>query len=157
MTGGVFGLQAGLESLRQRTIDVDLLMILAAVGAALVGAPFEGAMLLFSVFAVKCVTGLCYGQDAQCDSGLDGITTVSSTSTAGVTKKSSSLSRRFNVNDRIIVKPGERIALDGVVLAGESSVDQSSITGESVPVAKTGEQHRFLREPLTRMAAWKLG
>jgi Cd2+/Zn2+-exporting ATPase len=43
---------------------------------------------------------------------------------------------KIQVNDRIIVKPGERIALDGVVLAGESSVDQSSITGESLPVAK---------------------
>jgi len=47
VAGGIFGVQAGLRSLRQWTIDVDLLMILAALGAAAVGAPFEGAMLLF--------------------------------------------------------------------------------------------------------------
>ena len=47
VAGGAFGLRAGLESLRALTIDVDLLMILAALGAAVVGAPFEGAMLLF--------------------------------------------------------------------------------------------------------------
>ena len=47
LTGGYFGVQAGLQSLRQWTIDVDLLMVLAALGAAVVGAPFEGAMLLF--------------------------------------------------------------------------------------------------------------
>jgi len=47
VTGGIFGVQASLRSLRQWTIDVDLLMILAALGAAVVGAPFEGAMLLF--------------------------------------------------------------------------------------------------------------
>ena len=47
LTGGYFGVQAGLQSLRQRTIDIDLLMVLAALGAAVVGAPFEGAMLLF--------------------------------------------------------------------------------------------------------------
>jgi Cd2+/Zn2+-exporting ATPase len=47
VTGGIFGVQASFRSLRQWTIDVDLLMILAALGAAVVGAPFEGAMLLF--------------------------------------------------------------------------------------------------------------
>src|SRR4051812_44625153 len=47
LTGGYFGVRAGLQSLRQLTIDVDLLMVLAALGAAVVGAPFEGAMLLF--------------------------------------------------------------------------------------------------------------
>ncbi|MCA9917519.1 MAG: heavy metal translocating P-type ATPase, partial [Anaerolineales bacterium] len=42
IAGGTFGLQGGIESLRNRTIDVDLLMVLAAIGAALVGQPFEG-------------------------------------------------------------------------------------------------------------------
>ncbi|MBI5080567.1 MAG: cation-translocating P-type ATPase [Chloroflexi bacterium] len=46
-TGSVFGLKGGLESLRHFTIDVDLLMVLAAAGAWVVGSPFEGAMLLF--------------------------------------------------------------------------------------------------------------
>ncbi|MCB8944273.1 MAG: cadmium-translocating P-type ATPase [Ardenticatenaceae bacterium] len=135
VTGGVFGLQGGLESLRQRTIDVDLLMILAAVGAALVGAPFEGAMLLF-LFSLSNVL-----QDYAMDRTRNAIRALMEL------RPSQALVRRGNkevvlpiekilVNDRIIVKPGERIALDGVVLAGESSVDQSSITGESVPVAK---------------------
>jgi Cd2+/Zn2+-exporting ATPase len=43
---------------------------------------------------------------------------------------------KINISDRIIVRPGERIALDGVVVLGDSSVDQSSLTGESMPVAK---------------------
>ena len=47
LAGGFFGVQACLQSLRHWTIDVDLLMVLAALGAAVVGAPFEGAMLLF--------------------------------------------------------------------------------------------------------------
>jgi Cd2+/Zn2+-exporting ATPase len=47
LAGGIFGVQACLQSLRHWTIDVDLLMVLAALGAAVVGAPFEGAMLLF--------------------------------------------------------------------------------------------------------------
>jgi len=47
LAGGYFGVRAGLQSLRHWTIDVDLLMVLAALGAAVVNAPFEGAMLLF--------------------------------------------------------------------------------------------------------------
>ena len=47
LAGGYFGIKAGLRSLQKWTIDIDLLMILAAIGAAIVGAPFEGAMLLF--------------------------------------------------------------------------------------------------------------
>jgi hypothetical protein len=47
VAGGAFGLKGGIESLMARTLDIDLLMILAALGAAFVGEPFEGAMLLF--------------------------------------------------------------------------------------------------------------
>ena len=47
VAGGIFGVQASVESLRQRRVDVDLLLVLAALGAAVLGAPFEGAMLLF--------------------------------------------------------------------------------------------------------------
>src|SRR5262245_46611361 len=47
ITGGAFGVKQGLASLRAGVIDIDLLMILAALGAALAGAPFEGALLLF--------------------------------------------------------------------------------------------------------------
>jgi Zn2+/Cd2+-exporting ATPase len=54
IAGGIFGVQASIRSLRQWTIDVDLLMILATLGAAVVGAPFEGAMLLF-LFALSNV------------------------------------------------------------------------------------------------------
>ncbi|GEM_PF-5865295 len=47
ISGGVFGVKASLESLRHGIIDIDLLMVLVALGAAIVGSPFEGAMLLF--------------------------------------------------------------------------------------------------------------
>jgi Cd2+/Zn2+-exporting ATPase len=135
VTGGYFGLQAGLASLRQRTIDVDLLMILAAIGAALVGAPFEGALLLF-LFSLSNVM-----QDYAMDRTRNAIRALMAL------RPSQALVRRgdkeivlpieqIKVGDTIIVKPGERIALDGTVAFGSSSVDQASITGESMPVAK---------------------
>lgn len=135
ITGGTFGLKAGLESLRARTIDVDLLMILAALGAALVGEPFEGVMLLF-LFSLSNVL-----QNFALDRTRNAIKSLMKLrpNSANVRRGDQIVKLpidRINISDRIIVKPGERIALDGVVIVGESSVDQSSITGESMPVAK---------------------
>ncbi|HLF88222.1 MAG TPA: heavy metal translocating P-type ATPase, partial [Anaerolineales bacterium] len=134
-TGGTFGLKAGLESLRQRTIDVDLLMIIAAMGAALVGAPFEGVMLLF-LFSLSNVL-----QNFALDRTRNAIRALMKL------RPETALTRRAGrtvvlpisevvVDDRVLVRPGERIPLDGIIIEGESSIDQSPVTGESMPVTK---------------------
>lgn len=135
VTGGTYGLKGGLASLRARTIDVDLLMILAALGAAIVGQPFEGVMLLF-LFSLSNVL-----QEFAMDRTRNAIKALMKLrpNQANVRRGDQIVTlpiEKINVSDRIIVKPGERIALDGVVIVGESSVDQSSLTGESMPVAK---------------------
>ncbi len=135
ITGGTFGLKAGLESLRARTIDVDLVMVLAALGAAYVGQPFEGAMLLFLFSLSNVLQSYAMGR------------TRSAIRSMMELRPSQAMVRRGNrtialpielihVGDRILVKPGERIALDGVVVEGGSTVNQASITGESMPVSK---------------------
>ncbi|MCC6606073.1 MAG: cadmium-translocating P-type ATPase [Anaerolineae bacterium] len=135
IAGGTFGLQGGIESLRNRTIDVDLLMVLAAVGAALVGQPFEGAMLLF-LFSLSNVL-----QDFAMDRTRNAIKALMELRPAQATvRRGDNVYQlpieKVVVSDRILVKPGERIALDGVVVDGRSAIDQSSITGESMPVGK---------------------
>ncbi|MEJ2748234.1 MAG: cation-translocating P-type ATPase, partial [Anaerolineae bacterium] len=135
IAGGTFGLKGGIESLRARTIDVDLLMILAALGAAIVGQPFEGVMLLF-LFSLSNVL-----QNFALDRTRNAIKALMKLrpNSANVKRGSQIVNlpiEKINISDRIIVKPGERIALDGVIITGESSVDQSSLTGESMPVAK---------------------
>ena len=135
VTGGVFGVKGGLESLRERTIDVDLLMVLAALGAAAVGAPFEGALLLF-LFSLSNVL-----QDYAMDRTRNAIKALMKL------RPNQALIRRgaelvtvpieqVKLGDRFVIKPGDRIPLDGHVIDGESSVDQASLTGESMPVAK---------------------
>jgi Cd2+/Zn2+-exporting ATPase len=135
VTGGTYGLQAGLASLRQRTIDVDLLMVLAALGAALVGAYFEGAMLLF-LFSLSNVMQN-YALD-RTRSAIEALMALRP-STALVRRGTEMVTlpiTAVQLGDRMLVKPGDRLALDGVVVAGNSSVDQAAITGESIPVHK---------------------
>ena len=135
VTGGIFGVQASFRSLRQWTIDVDLLMILAALGAAVVGAPFEGAMLLFlfslsnvlQAYAIdrtrKAIHSLMKLRPDKALTRRDGNTVLLPI-------------EQLAVGDIVIVRPGESIALDSVIVEGESSINESSLTGESIPVLK---------------------
>lgn len=135
ITGGTFGLKGGLQALRERAIDVDLLMVAAAIGAAIVGAPFEGAMLLFLFSLSNVLQAFAIGRTRDAIRSL-----VKLRPTRALARRGSRLEltpiERIVVGDRIFVRPGERIALDGVVVEGESAVDQSSITGESMPALK---------------------
>ena len=135
LTGGYFGVQAGWQSLRQWTIDVDLLMVLAALGAAVVNAPFEGAMLLFlfslsnvlQAYAIdrtrKAIKSLMKLRPDKALARRDGVTRLVPV-------------EELVVGDVLVLRPGESIALDSVIIEGTSSVDQSSLTGESMPVSK---------------------
>ena len=135
VTGGAFGLRAGLAALRERTIDIDLLMVLAAIGAAIVGAPFEGAMLLFLFSLSNVLQAYAVGRTRAAIQSL-----VKLRPTRALVRRGSRLEvmpiDRIVVGDRMIIRPGERIPLDGVVVEGESAVDQASITGESMPVTR---------------------
>ena len=160
VTGGYYGLRAGIESLRAHTIDIDLLMILAALGAAVVGQPFEGAMLLF-LFSLSNVL-----QEYALDRTRNAIRAMMELrpSQATVRRGSSTVLlpiEKIHVSDLMLVKPGERIALDGIVISGASSVDQASLTGESMPVTKevgdtvfagTINKNGFLEIGVTKLA-----
>jgi Cd2+/Zn2+-exporting ATPase len=135
VAGGYFGLQAGLSSLRERRIDVDLLMILAAMGAAIVGAPFEGAMLLF-LFSLSNVL-----QNYALDRTKNAISSLLKLRpNEAIIKKGDQLVTlplaQIKVGDRMVIRPGDRLPLDGKVREGSSNLDQSAITGESMPVPK---------------------
>ncbi len=135
LAGGYFGVRGGLQSLRQWTIDVDLLMILAALGAAVVNAPFEGAMLLF-LFSLSNVL-----QTYAIDRTRRAIKSLMKL------RPEKALARRNGatvllpveslvLGDVLVVRPGESIALDSIIIEGSSAIDQASLTGESMPVSK---------------------
>ncbi len=133
--GGYFGVIAGSQSLRHGTVDVDLLMVLAALGAAYIGAPFEGAMLLF-LFSFSNVL-----QDFAMDrtrSAIDALARLRPTEALLLEKGQTRLEsiEKIKPGSMIVIRPGDRVPLDGVVREGESTFDQASVTGESMPVFK---------------------
>ncbi len=133
--GGIFGLQKALGNLAHRQLDVDLLMVLAALGAALVGQWREGALLLFLFSLSNVLQDYAIGRSRQAIRGLlklypkeakvkrdDGVQVIKI--------------EAIRIGDIVLIEPGERIPVDGVVHDGHSSVDQAPITGESMPVEK---------------------
>ncbi len=133
--GGWYGLLGSIDVLRQRAVDIDLLMILAALGALAIGAPFEGAMLLFLFSLSNTLQHYATGRSRRAIRSL----LQMRPETAQVLRDGEEVTipiDQVDVGDTIVVRPGDRIPLDGVVDSGESTVDQSSLTGESVPVPK---------------------
>jgi Zn2+/Cd2+-exporting ATPase len=133
--GGYFGVLAGIESIKRRRIDVDILMILAALGAAYVGAPFEGAMLLFLFSLSNLLQDLAISRTRKAIRSL-----MKSHPTEALCRQDGELRRmpleKLKIGDVVLIRPGEAIPLDSVITEGESSLDESSLTGESIPVTK---------------------
>ena len=133
--GGWYGLKGAIETLRHRAVDIDLLMILAALGALSIGAPFEGAMLLFLFSLSNVLQHYAIGRSRRAIKSLLEMRPDS----AQVLREGEEISvpiDEIEVGEVFIVRPGDRIPLDGVVVDGESTVDQAALTGESVPVSK---------------------
>ncbi|MDF2660314.1 MAG: heavy metal-translocating P-type ATPase, Cd/Co/Hg/Pb/Zn-transporting [Paenibacillus sp.] len=136
VVGGFAKAKEGLETLiQERDLDVNLLMIVAAIGAACIGYWAEGAVLIF-IFslsgALESYTMARSHRDISSLMELKPETAVLYTEGQETVVPIEQLS----VGDTVIVKPGERIPSDGVVKGGASAVNQASITGESVPVDK---------------------
>ncbi len=133
--GGWYGLKASVAALRERAIEIDLLMIIAATGALSIGAPFEGAMLLFLFSLSNVLEGYAIGRSRGAIESLVEMRPDS----ARVLRDGEAVTVPVDdvaVGDVYVVRPGDRLPLDGVVESGETTVDQSSLTGESVPVPK---------------------
>ncbi|MCY4018781.1 MAG: heavy metal translocating P-type ATPase [Chloroflexi bacterium] len=136
LAGGFFGAKTALESLREGEIDVDLLMVLAALGAAVVGEWHEGAILLFLFSLSNVLQDYAIGRSRRAISSLFTLYPKEATVKRGADIMRLKL-EEIRVGDIVLIEPGERIPVDGIVLAGISAVDQSPITGESIPIDKS--------------------
>jgi Cd2+/Zn2+-exporting ATPase len=136
LAGGLFGTKGALEALRQRRIDVDMLMVLAALGAALVNQWHEGAILLFLFSLSNVLQDYAIGRSRQAIRGLMKLYPSEARVRRNGRVESVTLDA-IRIGDTVLIEPGERIPVDGLVRGGRSAVDQSPITGESMPVDKS--------------------
>jgi Cd2+/Zn2+-exporting ATPase len=160
LAGGWHGTLNGARSLLRGTMDVDLLMILAALGAAYVRHAFEGAMLLFLFSLSHTLQELAIERSRSAISALMKLRPETALCKRGTETKLVGIGELV-VGDIVLVRPGESIPVDGVVMEGASCVNQASITGESLPVDKkvgdalfagTLNEHGGLEMRVTKLA-----
>ena len=135
LAGGFYGLKSAVESLRQGEVDVDLLMILAALGAAVIGQWREGAVLLFLFSLSNVLQDYAIGRSRQAIHSLFTLYPEAAKVRRGGQVIALKISD-IKIGDTVLIEPGERIPVDGRVVAGSSAIDESPITGESLPVDK---------------------
>lgn len=160
VTGGSFAALTALADLVRREINVDLLMVAAALGAAAVDAWGEGAMLL-ALFSLSNAL-----EHAALDRTRRAVEALMDLSPATATVVRNGIEQKLPIvnlvlGDRVLVRPGELVPVDGTVISGHSTVDQAAITGESLPIAReagdpvfaaTMNQRGALEVEVTRLA-----
>lgn len=127
---------AGLQALREKTLDVDLLMIVAALVAASIGQIFEGALLIV-IFATS--GALEAFATRRTEDSVNALLTLAPEHAVRLSESGDEEdvdAGTLVVGDLVLVRPGERVGADGEVLDGVSELDQASITGEPLPVTK---------------------
>jgi Zn2+/Cd2+-exporting ATPase len=168
LAGGVLVARNGWATLRAtRTLDINLLMTIAALGALLIGEYAEGAAVVFLFALGNALEGYTMDRARRSIRALLSLAPATAMVLrrgpgnwglgAGSTAASSQSPipnpqsprevvvpiEQVAVGETIVIRPGDRVPLDALVLAGESAVDQAPITGESVPVAKVAGADLF--------------
>ena len=133
--GGFFTVREAFENLRQKRFEIDTLMLVAAAGAASLGAWAEGALLLFLFSLGHALEHYAMGRARRAIEALAELAPERATVRRGTATEEVPV-EALEIGDVVIVRPNERLPADGVVIAGASSVNQAPITGESVPVDK---------------------
>lgn len=134
--GGYYITIEAFERIKKGGFEIDFLMIAAAIGAAYIGSWAEGALLLFLFSLGHALETFAMDKAKKSIEGLSDLTPKTA-----LIKKNGKIEEvdveDLKINDVIVVKPNSKIAADGVIIKGNSAVDQAPITGESMPVDKS--------------------
>lgn len=143
LIGGFAKAKEGIEdTFENKELNVEMLMLFAAIGSAIIGYWTEGAILIF-IFAlsgaletytmnkshreISSLMELQPEEALRIENGIENRVSVS----------------QLQVGDQILVKPGERVPSDGVIIKGQTNIDEAAITGESMPVSKGNQDEVF--------------
>ncbi len=136
VTGGLPTLKRGWIALRNFTLNINFLMSLAVIGAVAIGQWPEAAMVVFLFAVAELIESLSLNRARNAVHGLLKLAPDVASVRSSTGEWTEMPVQQVQIGDVLLVKSGEGIALDGVVVRGGSSVNQAPITGESMPVDK---------------------
>jgi Cd2+/Zn2+-exporting ATPase len=135
LTGGIYTARRALAATRVLSLDINVLMLVAVAGAIMIGEWSEGATVTFLFAFAQILEARTMDRARNAIRALMDLTPPEA-----VVRRNGSETRvkveDVQINEVLLVKPGEKIPLDGVVVSGRSPVNQAPITGESLPVEK---------------------
>lgn len=140
--GGFRIARSGIYGLKSRTIGMDLLMTLAAVGAAAIGEWGEGAAVVFLFSLGETLEAYTMDRTRRSIRGLMDLAPQTALVRRGAIEQELPV-EQIGIGDTILVKSGEKVAMDGIVRLGASAVNQAPITGESIPAEKRAGDEVF--------------
>ena len=143
VTGGWEPGLEGLKALKDKTLDVDLLMVVAAIGAAAIGQVLDGALLIVIFATSGALEAVATARTADSVRGLLDLAPATATRLLPGGGEETVAADALAVGDTVLVRPGERVGADGRVLDGASEVDQATITGEPLPATKAAGDEVF--------------
>jgi Zn2+/Cd2+-exporting ATPase len=135
IAGGAYVARAAFFSLRARQVDMNVLMTLAALGAAAIGQWSEAGLVVFLFGLGTWLQVATLERTRRAITGLMALTPAEAAVLRGRTEITVPVAD-IAVGDIVLIRPGERAAVDGVVFEGHAAADQAPVTGESAPVAK---------------------
>jgi len=134
--GGFFTLREAIDNLRLKKFEIDTLMLVAAAGAAALGAFAEGALLLFLFSLGHALEHYAMGRAKRAIEALAELAPRRATVRRADGGTSEVPVEDLKIGEIVVVKPDERVAADGFVVKGTTAIDQAPVTGESMPVDK---------------------
>ncbi len=134
--GGFFTIRTAISSTLRGKFEVDFLMLVAAIGAALIGRWAEGAVLLFLFSLGHALEEYALSRASKSIEALAELAPRSALVRRGANEPVEVPVEEVVVGDIVVIRPNSRVPSDGFVIAGVSAVDQSAVTGESIPVEK---------------------
>lgn len=135
LAGAWFTVREAIVNLRNRRLQIDTLMLVAAAGAITLGHWSEAGLLLFLFSLGHALESYAMGRARRAIEALTQLRPETALVRRGQELVETQV-EALQLGDIVVIKPNERIAADGFIVCGNTSIDQSAITGESVPVDK---------------------
>ncbi|MFF2553741.1 heavy metal translocating P-type ATPase [Nocardia sp. NPDC058058] len=148
LLGGFFTVRTAINTVRRGRFEVDFLMLIAAVGAAAVGKWAEGSVLLFLFSLGHALEEYAMSRAKRSIEALGELAPRTALVRRGPDKVVEIDVEDLEIGDIVVVRPNSRLSADGIVVSGVSAIDESAVTGESIPVEK-----RAVDDPAAALAS----